>query len=166
MVHGEYEAGITLIAEQMDRFRRIGLEFGRVSHLCSLSSGHLGCGRPEEALATLDEALEVVDRQGPHFLEAEVHRHRGKALLATGSSPEAEAAYLEAISVARTQDARYFELIAAIGLARIRQSQGRIREARELLAPVYGWFTEGLDTAPLEEARTLLDELGGADQKE
>lgn len=166
MAQGEHEAGVKLITDQMDGFRRIGLEFGRVGHLCSLSSGHLGCDRPGVALATLDEALEVVGSQTPHFLEAEVHRHRGKALVANGSLPEAEAAFIAAIGIAREQDATYFELLSATGLARLWRGQGRSRKARKLLAPVYNWFTEGLDTAPLIEARALLDELGGPGQNE
>jgi len=166
IMQGEHEAGVTLIAEQTEGLRQIGMEFGRVGNLCALSSGLLGCGRVEEALATLDEALEVVDCQGPHFSEAEVHRHRGEVLQTTGALPEAEAAYLEAIEVARTHEAKYFELLAASGLARMWQGQGRRRDARELLAPVYDWFTEGLDTAPLEEARALLEELGDGDQNE
>ena len=79
--------------------------------------------------------------------------------LAEGGSAEAEGCYLKALGVARAQEARSLELRAATSLARLRREQGRRAEARELLAPIYGWFTEGFDTADLKEAKALLDEL-------
>jgi predicted ATPase len=93
-------------------------------------------------------------------LEAELHRLRGEALLAgAGTVSEAETAIEKAIDVARQQNAKSWELRAATSLARLRQQQGRPQEAAALLAPILGWFTEGFDTADLQAARTLLDEL-------
>jgi predicted ATPase len=93
-------------------------------------------------------------------LEAELHRLRGEALLAgAGTVSEAEAAIEKGIDVARRQNAKSWELRGAMSLARLRRQQGRRAEARDLLAPIYGWFTEGFDTADLKEAKALLDEL-------
>jgi predicted ATPase len=93
-------------------------------------------------------------------LEAELYRLRGEALLAgAGTVSEAETAIEKAIDVARRQNAKSWELRAATSLARLRVGQGRRSGARDLLAPVYGWFTEGFDTADLKEAKRLLDKL-------
>jgi predicted ATPase len=83
-------------------------------------------------------------------------------LLRQGHSEAAEALYCKAMSIAREQEAKLWELRAAMSLGRLRHDQGRCAEARELLAPVYDWFTEGFDTPDLKEAKALLDELGGA----
>jgi predicted ATPase len=115
----------------------------------------------EFTLRLLDEAFARVDRLEERWFEAELHRLKGEALLA--SSPErgaeAEACYHQALAVARDQGARLWELRAATSLARLWRDQGRCAEAHELLAPVYGWFTEGFDTPDLNEAKGLLDEL-------
>ena len=83
----------------------------------------------------------------------------GDAYLALGQPEEAESTFLEAINVARSQEAKSWELRASTRLARLWQSQGKTAETRELLAPIYGWFNEGFDTADLKEAKTLLDEI-------
>jgi predicted ATPase len=116
--------------------------------------------RPAEGLGLLADALERVHRTRERWFEAEVHRLRGEALLhIAASAVEAEESFRQAISVAREQGAAWWELRAATSLARLWRDQGRRVEAHELLAPVYGWFTEGFDTADLKEARGLLDEL-------
>ena len=93
-------------------------------------------------------------------LEAELYRLRGEALLAgAGTVSEAEAALQQAVDVARRQNAKSWELRAATSLARLRRQQGRPQEAVALLAPIYAWFTEGLDTADLKDAKALLDKL-------
>ena len=93
--------------------------------------------------------------------EAEVSRLQGELLLQLPSPdvPQAEAAFLRALEVARRQQAKALELRAALSLARLWQGQGKHTAARQLLAPIYGWFTEGFDTADLQEARALLEEL-------
>ena len=107
----------------------------------------------------MDEALQIVERTGERWFVAELHRHKGELLLRQGKSEAAEELYRKALSIAAEQEAKLWELRAAASLARLRSDQGRRAEARELLAPVYGWFTEGFDTADLKEAKALLDQL-------
>ena len=116
-------------------------------------------GQIEEGLTLLEEALQIVERTGERWLEAELHRQKGELLLRQGHSEAAEELYCKALDIAREQEAKLWELRAAASLARLRRDQGRRTEARELLAPVYGWFTEGFDTPDLKEAKALLDEL-------
>ena len=126
-----------------------------------LAGVHTQAGSPTQALALLTEALAIVERTQEHWFEAELHRLRAEALLA--GSPrdvaEAEASLHRALAVARGQGAKFWELRAAITLARLRRDQGKPSEAVKLLAPVYGWFTEGFDTLDLKKAKALLDEL-------
>jgi predicted ATPase len=110
-------------------------------------------------LALLGDALQIVERTGERWLAAELNRHKGQLLLGQGHSEAAEELYRKALSIAAEQGARLWELRAAASLARLRRDQGRHVEARELLEPVYGWFTEGFDTGDLKEAKALLDEL-------
>jgi len=109
----------------------------------------------------LDEALRIADRTGERWLAAELNRHKGQLLLRQGHSEAAEELYRKALGIAREQEAKLWELRAATSLARLRRDQGRRVEARDLLAPVYGWFTEGFDTPDLKEAKVLLDTLDG-----
>jgi predicted ATPase len=91
--------------------------------------------------------------------EAELHRTRGELLISVRDFEGAEASFREAIAVARRQNAKLWELRAAMSMARLWRDQGKRDQARDLLAPVYGWFTEGFDTRDLKEAKALLDEL-------
>jgi predicted ATPase len=120
-------------------------------------------GHPEDGLQVLAEAHTLVERHEEHWWEAEVCRLRGVLLLRQTMPPHAEAeTWLQrALDIARHQEAKALELRAAISLSRLWQQQGKRDAARELLAPVYGWFTEGFDTADLQEARALLAELAG-----
>ena len=107
------------------------------------------------------EALVHVAHTGERFREAEVYRLKRELLLqqAVPDAPQAEACFQQALAIARHQQARSWELRAAMSLVRLWQQQGKRAEARELLAPIYGWFTEGFDTADLQEAKALLDAL-------
>ena len=97
---------------------------------------------------------------GEHFSLPEIHRIQGKLLLAGSDRDSAEAAFREALSIARAQASKVaFELRAATSLARLWRDQGRRAEAHDILAPVYGWFTEGFDTLDLTEAKAMLEEL-------
>ena len=123
-------------------------------------------GRVEEGLRTLEEALEQVERTGERFNEAELHRLKGELLLqqnAPEAEVQAEACFQQAISVARGQEARSWELRTTMSLARLWLGRGQREEARQMLAAIYGWFTEGFDTPDLMEARALLEQLS-ADQ--
>ncbi len=99
------------------------------------------------------------ERTGERWFAAELNRHKGQLLLRQGHTEAAEELYRKALSIAEEQEAKLWELRAAASLARLRRDQGRRAEARDLLAPVYGWFTEGFDTPDLKEAKALLDEL-------
>jgi predicted ATPase len=109
----------------------------------------------------LAEALAVVDKSAEGYSEAELHRLKGELLRerAVPDAHQAEACFHQALDVARRQQARSLELRAAMSLSRLWQQQGKRPEARALLAPLYGWFTEGFDTADLQEARALLEAL-------
>jgi predicted ATPase len=116
-------------------------------------------GQVEEGLTLLDDALQVVERTGERWVAAELNRHKGQLVLGQGDPDAAEQLYRKALSIAGEQEAKLWELRAAVSLARLCRDQGRHAEARDLLAPVYGWFTEGFKTPDLQEAKALLDEL-------
>jgi predicted ATPase len=120
-------------------------------------------GHPEDGLQALVEAHTLVEQHEERWWEAEISRLRGVLLLRQPETPPAEAeAWLQrALDVARHQEAKSLELRAAMSLSRLWQQQGKQAEARALLAPIYAWFAEGFDTADLQEARALLEELGG-----
>ena len=118
-------------------------------------------GQPETGLTMLTEALALVDTTGERWYEPELYRLKGELLLQQNSDNHTEAAscFQQALAIARRQQARSWELRAATSLTRLWQRQGKHVEAHALLAPIYGWFTEGFDTADLQEAKALLDEL-------
>ena len=116
-------------------------------------------GQIEEALTLLDKASQIIERTGERWFEAELCRHKGELSLRQGHAEAAEEHYRKALSIAQEQEAKLWELRAAASLAQLWRDQGRRAEACDLLAPVYGWFTEGFDTADLKEAKALLDQL-------
>jgi class 3 adenylate cyclase/predicted ATPase len=142
-----------------------GAELARPYWLCLITEACLESGAALEGLALLDEAEAAVQQTNERYWEAEIHRLRGQLLLAASdpAAPvvvrSAEECYRRALEVARRQGARSLELRAAVSLSRLWQAAGRHGEARELLAPVYEWFTEGLDHPALREAAALLNEL-------
>ena len=116
-------------------------------------------GQPEEGLSTVAEALAIVEQTGERHWEAELHRVRAELLRMQGAEAEAEASLHIAVEVARRQQAKSWELRAAVSLSRLWLSQGRKAEAHRMLAEIYNWFTEGFETPDLREARDLLDSL-------
>jgi ATP/maltotriose-dependent transcriptional regulator MalT len=154
---GEGEKGLAQIGQGLDGY---GLGLWQHMLLALQADAQLAIGKPEAALVSVAAGLEMVEKTGGAPLEAELYRLRGEALLASaGTVSEAETAIEKAIAVARRQNAKSWELRAATSLAHLRRQQGRPQEAAALLAPIYAWFTEGLDTADLQAARTLLDDL-------
>jgi class 3 adenylate cyclase/predicted ATPase len=153
------EEAVDEIREALAAYRATGARFQSTYHLILLAQALAACGRYGEGLSALREAAALVDETGERYFEAEIHRLEGHLLLAESGSAEAEACYVNALQVARAQEARSLELRAACDLARQWRAQGKIAKARDLLAPVYGWFTEGFDTPDLKEAKTLIDEL-------
>jgi predicted ATPase len=130
-------------------------------YLGVLGAAYARAGRPVEALALFTDAFERVEETGERWFEAELHRRKGEVLLCLSEPDRAEAeiCFRKAMEVAQVQGAKLWKLRAATSLARLWAEQGERQKARELLAPVYGWFTEGLDTADLKDAKGLLDEL-------
>ncbi len=118
-------------------------------------------GHLSDALGTLELALATSQQLGQPFWDAELHRQKGELYLDLDEHTDDEAAeeFLRALEIARSQEAKSLELRAATSLARLWQHQGKPDEARDLLAPVYDWFTEGFDTQHLKDAKALLDEL-------
>jgi len=116
-------------------------------------------GQIEEAITPLTDALRIVERTGERCLQAKLYRHKGQLLLLQGHAEAAEELYRKALNIAQEQRAKLWELRAAVSLARLHRDQGSPAEARDLLAPVYGWFTEGFGTLDLKAAKALLDEL-------
>jgi predicted ATPase len=125
----------------------------------SLAEAHAMLGHPGEGLNCLAEAAQIIEATEERLDEAELHRLHGNLLDATGDRSAAEWDYRQALGVAERQSAKLFELRAATSLARLWRDQGKRNDARELLAPIYRWFTEGFETGDLKEAKTLLDEL-------
>jgi predicted ATPase len=145
----------------LEAMRAEGAVVGLPMVLAMLAEAHGKAGQTEEGLALLDEAQGLVAKTREREYEAEVHRLEGDLLLARSPSDEAQAqaSFREALEVARRQSAKSWELRAATSLARLWQRQGKRDEARDLLAPVYAWFTEGFDTKDLRDAKALLEEL-------
>jgi len=147
------------IREALTAYRATGARFQSTYHLILLAQALAACGRNGEGFAALRDAAAQVEETGERFVEAEIHRVEGNLRLAENGSAEAEACYLKALEVARGQEARSLELRAAGDLARLWAERGKRQKAADLLAPVYGWFTEGFATADLKDAKALLDEL-------
>jgi predicted ATPase len=154
--------GISLMREGSAAYRATGAVAWVPYQIALLAKACEVAGQIEEAVDLLDDSLQIVERTGERWLTAELHRHKGQLLLRQGRTKAAEKLYRKALSIAKEQEAKLWELRASVSLARLRRDQGRRAEARNLLAPVYGWFTEGFDTPDLKEAKALLDELEAA----
>jgi len=129
--------------------------------LTHLAEGYGSLNQVVEGRDALKEGWEAMERTEEHWWKAEMHRVEGDLLLHQ-SMPDADRAadcFRQAIEVAQQQQAKSLELRAAVSLVKLRMSQNSRQEARDLLAPVYGWFTEGFDSADLQEAKSLLTEL-------
>jgi predicted ATPase len=156
---GAIDEAIACIREGITNWTRLGRTHLLPYGLAFLAEGLARRGDRTAALAALREGLEVAGATGEHGWDAELHRVTGTVLFAEHKLDEGYAALQQAIRIAQAQQAKSLELRAARDLARLWGEHGRRAEARNLLAPVYGWFTEGFDTADLKDARTLLDEL-------
>jgi predicted ATPase/class 3 adenylate cyclase len=175
---GHEEEGITEIRQALATYRSAGAKRDRPYYLALLAEACAHGGQTTEGLEASAEALALLTTSGVRWWEAELHRLRGELLLQSGvQSPEssvvthhsglcrpdeaeAEACFQRALDLAHRQQAKSLELRTAMSLSRLWQRQGKRAEARALLAPIYGWFTEGFDTADLQEAKALLVELG------
>src|SRR2546428_1266060 len=157
---GQAKEGIAQITQGLMPYRATGAELVRPYFLALLAEAHSVIGQPEAGLTVLTEALALVDTTGERWCEPELYRLKGALLLQQNADNQAEAetCFHQAIAIAQNQQAKSFELRATTSLARLWHQQGKRQEAYDLLAPVYGWFTEGFDTADLQSAKALLDE--------
>ena len=159
---GQGDEGIELMCQGLGSGQAKGTGPSNAYFLYLLAEAHLQLGKARPGLERLAEALDEINRVGTRAFEPEMHRVQGELLrlFPNGDGARAEACFHKAIAMAQTQNARTLELRAATGLARLWHQQGKRAEARQLLAPIYGWFTEGFDTTDLQEAKALLEELG------
>jgi len=158
---GKEDEGVAHMRQGLVASRATGSEIHRPHFLSLLAEAYGKVGQPEEGLTVLVEALAKVDNTGQGYWEAELHRQKGDLLLMQQGQKvgEAEESFRQALDIAHRQQAKSFELRAAMSLSRLWQQQGKQEEAHQLLAEIYGWFTEGFDTADLKEAKVLLEEL-------
>jgi predicted ATPase len=158
---GWCEEGIDQLREGLAAYRAIGAELECSHWLALLAEACRDCGQPALGLRLVAEALDHVAQTGVVYYEAELHRMDGQLRLRLDAADEqrAEMSFHRALEIAEQQQAKSWELRAATSLARLWGERGRRAEALQLLAPVYGWFTEGFDTADLKEAKALLVEL-------
>jgi predicted ATPase len=157
--NGNVTEGLPLLRSASTALRASGAELWMPYAFALLANACETGGQLEEALTHLGIALQIVERTGERWFAAELNRRKGQLLLRQGHTEAAEELYREALSIAEEQEAKLWELRAAVSLARLCRDRGRRVEARDLLAPVYGWFTEGFGTPDLKEAKSLLDEL-------
>jgi class 3 adenylate cyclase/predicted ATPase len=154
--------GLLQLREGLTDFLATGAMMDRPRWLAILAEGYWINKQPREALKVVDEALKIVDETEESFFQARLWQLKGELLLNDGPPENAvavERLFQQALAIARDQRARSWELLAATNLARLWRTQSRWREAHDLLAPVYEWFTEGFDTVALKDARELLDSL-------
>jgi predicted ATPase len=159
---GRAQEGIEQLHQGLIAFQATGGEIWRPYFLTLLAEAYGTMGQPETGLTALTEALMLVDTTGERWYESECYRLKGALLLQQSSDhqAEAEACFHHALEIARTQQAKSFELRTTTSLSKLWHQQGKHHEAYELLAPMYNWFTEGFDTADLQDAKALLDALG------
>jgi predicted ATPase len=144
----------------MDAAERMDTKLFRPLHLAQLAAAHERAGQSEVGLILLDEAIATTEKTEERMFEAELHRRRGDLLVSVGRTGEGEVAMKEALTVARAQASRMWELRAATSLAEFLRDQLHYDEARSVLTPVFDWFTEGFHLPDLKKAKALLDELG------
>jgi predicted ATPase len=159
VINGDVAEGISLLGSGSSAYRASGAKLWMPHFIALRASANERVGRLEEALALLDEALQLADETRERWFAVELHRQKGQLLLRQGHVQVTEEHYHKALAIAREQEAKLWELRAAIGLGRMWRDQGKHAETRDLLTPIYGWFSEGFDTPDLKEAKALLEEL-------
>ena len=158
---GKASDAVQMITSRNAAYRSTGATWFAPTYLSHLARAYADIGQLDDALRCLGEATNAVDTTGERWFEAEVYRLAGEIALKLpqSDSTKAQSYFERALAVARQQQAKSWELRASMSLARLWRDQGKVQQARELLAPVYGWFTEGFDTRDLKEAKALLGEL-------
>jgi predicted ATPase len=160
-IQGQIEDGIAEIDRGMAAYRATGSQTWLPYFLALQVETYAQAKRLDDGLVSLAEAFAIVDKTEERCWLAELNRIKGELLLVVSpdNRAEAESCFSQALDIARRQQAKSWELRAAISLARFWRDQGKRVQARGLLAPIYSWFTEGFDTADVKEAKALLDEL-------
>jgi predicted ATPase len=156
---GDPQHGIELMHSAIAAIECTNSVNRRTLYLGHSAAAHASLGQPEVGLDLLDEAIQTAEMTNERFFEAELYRLRGEMLLMLGKKGEAEVGLLQALTIARQQQARWWELRAAASLAKHWRDERKYIEAYSLLEPVYRWFVEGIDTPDLKDAKALLDEL-------
>ena len=156
---GDPEQGIGLIKEGMEAYAATDAVIWSGYHRALLAEAYQQVGRLNEAKQLLVDAQDWAERSGERWYDAELARRLGEVEHQQGNVKAAEKQFKQALAIARRQHAKLWELHAATSLARLRHEQRRSAEAHAVLAPVYGWFKEGLQTGSLRRAKALLDEL-------
>ena len=158
---GELAEGGAELRKGIGELRAIGTEFGLPSSFALLGEVCGRDGEVQDGLAAIEDGLVMADKNGDHFSLPELHRVKGDMLLARSAENygEAVACFKRAMGIAASQKGKLLELRSAVSLAKLWGENKERSEARDLLAPVYGWFTEGFDTPDLKDAKALLDEL-------
>ena len=158
---GKVSDAVHMITSGLTAFRSTGSTWLTPANLSFLALAYADLGQFDEARRCIEEAITTVEATRERWCEAEVNRTAGEIALLSSDPDAAKAqAYFErAITIARKQQAKSWELRGVMSMARLWRGQGKPKQARELLAPVYGWFTEGFETRDLKEAKALLDEL-------
>ena len=158
---GQAKEGMAQMTQGLRAYHATGAAIRRPHFLALLAEAHGIIGHQETGLTILTEALTLVDTTGERWYEPELYRLKGALLLAraTEHDTEAETCFRHALEIARRQQAKSWELRASLSLSRLWQRQGKRHTAHQLLAEVYGWFTEGFDTADIQEAKALLEDL-------
>jgi len=160
--NGDVAEGMSLLRSGSTAYRATGAQGNLPYQIALLARACEIAGQIDEPLTLLDDAFQIAEKTGERWFAAELNRHKGQLLLRRGRAEAAEELYRKAMSIAAEQGAKLWELRAAVSLAQLRRDQGCRAEARDLLVPVYGWFTEGFDTPDLKDAKALLDRFGGA----
>jgi predicted ATPase len=157
---GATEAGLRQMVQSLESLHQIGTRFNSAYFLALLAQAQAQSGALQAALHSLETAQQIADDSGEQLWNAELVRLTGEyKLRLIGVAKEVESYYHTALQIARQQGAKSLELRATLSLARLWQTQGRQAEALHLVTAIYGWFTEGFDTADLQEAKVLLEEL-------
>ena len=156
---GDPHKGSDMMCAAMDAAQKMSADFLRPLHLGHRAAALTDIAQPETGLGLLDEAIRSAEKTEERFFLAELHRLRGEAWLSVGSERDGALDLERALMIARSQGARLWELRASTSLACLWRDRDRFGEARALLEPIYGWFTEGLERPDLRRARALLHSL-------
>ena len=161
VTQGQGDKGVAQLRQGLEMYRATGAELGWPYFLSLLAEAYNYIGQKEQSMAVVEEAIDIAKQHGERLYEAELYRMKGEFVLSQiiPDVCRVESYFRQALDIALHQEAKSLELRAATSLARLWQQQGKRIEAYELLTPIYGWFTEGFDTADLQEAKTLLEAL-------